>query len=56
MKAESIALVLAWVILIVSWIIPFAFKSKPIARMVAIILSALSCGIFLCSSLHIIFK
>jgi hypothetical protein len=56
MTAQGLTMTIAWVLLIASWIIPFAFKTKTNSRVIGIIVSAISFGMFLSSWIFTIFK
>jgi len=55
MTAQALTMTIAWVLLIASWIIPFVIKTSS-ARMICIILSAISCGVFLSSWIFSLLK
>lgn len=56
MTALSLTMTIAWVLLVASWIIPFAFKAKTNSRIVGLIVSAVSCGMFFSSWIFSIIK
>ncbi len=56
MTAQGLTMTIAWVLLVASWIIPFAFKTKTNSRIIGIIISAISCGMFLSSWIFTMFK
>jgi len=56
MTAQGLTMTIAWVLLIASWIIPFAFKTKTNSRVVGLIVSAISFGMFLSSWIFTIIK
>jgi hypothetical protein len=56
MTSLALSMTIAWVLLIASWIIPFAFKTKTNSRVIGIIVSAISCGMFLSSWIFSIIK
>ena len=56
MTAQGLTMTIAWVLLIASWIIPFAFKTKTNSRVVGLIVSAISFGMFLSSWIFTMFK
>jgi hypothetical protein len=56
MTAQGLTMTIAWVLLIASWIIPFAFKTKTNSRVIGIIVSAISFGMFIASYIFTILK
>jgi hypothetical protein len=56
MTAQALTMTIAWVLLIASWIIPFVFRTKTNSRIIGLILSAASCGMFLSSYIFTVFK
>lgn len=53
MNATTLTLIIAWVLLIASWVIPFVKKGNYNYRIAGLIISAISFGMFLTHSIYI---